>query len=75
MSAEDREVRRCVQMAIDTGLHDFLIALSEAHDSGRDIAVFVDGQNVAEQSDRLAGELFGEQGWLIRHSKHGEPPE
>lgn len=64
-------VRRCVQMAPDHAIHDFLFALGEAHDFGTEIEVLVDGENIVGQSDGLAGELFGEKGWLTKYSKHG----
>jgi hypothetical protein len=65
-------VRRCVIEAVDDGLHDFLFALQEAHNRGDGIAVMVDGQNVADQSDGLPAELFSDEGWLARYSKHGQ---
>jgi hypothetical protein len=72
MTPEQRAVvRRCVQAAVDSGLHDFLFALGEEYDRGQGIVVLVTGHNVAEQSDGLHGELFGDDGWLVRHSKHG----
>lgn len=72
MTQDQREVvRRCVRMALDQGLHDFLFALGESHDMEKGIEVLIDGENIAEQSDGLAGELFGENGWFARYSKHG----
>ena len=74
MTFEQRAVvRRCVIAAVDAGLHDFLFALGEVHDRTKGIAVLVDGRNVAEQSDGLHGELFSDDGWFARHSRHGEP--
>ena len=66
-------VRRCVIEAIDSGLHDFLFALHEEHDAGGAIAVVVDGQPVAAQSDGLHGEPY--VGWYARFSKHGPHPD
>jgi hypothetical protein len=63
-------IRRCVVAALDCGLHDFLFALNNAQDSGGEIAVVVDGQNVAKQSDGLHGELYGQDGWIARFGKH-----
>lgn len=68
-------VRRCVIRAIDTGIHDFLFALSEEHDAGGRIAVVVDGKDVASQSDGLHGEPFTEEGWYSKFSKHGAPTD
>ncbi|HEY1379830.1 MAG TPA: hypothetical protein VGF55_23710 [Gemmataceae bacterium] len=64
-------VRRCVIAAVDSGLHDFLFALGEEHDAGTGIAVVVDGQDIAAQSDGLHGEPYGDKGWFARFSKHG----
>lgn len=64
-------VHRCVVEAIDCGIHDFLFALGEEHDNGSSIAVIVDGQNIAAQSDGLHGEPYSEDGWYARFSKHG----
>jgi hypothetical protein len=58
--------------ALDYGLHSFLFALSEARDSGLDVAVTVGGCDIAEQSDGLHGELFGDEGWFIKFSRHGQ---
>jgi hypothetical protein len=71
LSPEQREiVRRCVVACVDRGLGGFLFALSEAHDFGRQIAVMVDGKNIAELSDGLQGEPYGQDGWVARFGKH-----
>jgi hypothetical protein len=76
LSPEVRAViRRVVVTAVDDGLHDFLFALGEEYDSGGRIAVLVDGQNVAAQSDGLHGEPYSDEGWFARFSKHGAHPE
>jgi hypothetical protein len=63
-------VRRCVIESIDSGLHDFLFALQEEYDSEGSIKVTVDGESIAEVSDGLQGEPYGEMGWQARFSKH-----
>jgi hypothetical protein len=68
-------VRRCVIDAVDIGLHDFLFALQEEHDAGAEIAVLVDGQPVAAESDGLHGEPYSDEGWFARFSKHGRHPD
>jgi hypothetical protein len=74
LEAEQKNVvRRCVFDAIDTALHDVLVAFQEAHDLEMGIEVLVDGENVAELSGMLHGELFGEEGWIVRYS--GYPPK
>ena len=71
LSPKQRElVRRCILQSLRSGMHQFLFALGEAHDFNRGIAVVVDGVNIAEQSDGLQGEMFGDDGWLAKYSKH-----
>jgi hypothetical protein len=71
LSPEQVEVvRRCVVACVDSGIHDFLFALSEAHDFGTGITVVVDGKNIAELSDGLQGEPYGVKGWVAKFSKH-----
>jgi hypothetical protein len=72
LSSEQREVvRRCVVACVDRGIHDFLFALHEAQ-RGDEVTIIVDGHNVAELSDGLQGELYGEQGWIARFGKYPE---
>src|SRR4051812_1454313 len=54
----------CVADALATGMHDFLFALQEAHDNEEGIGVVVDRTDVAEVSDGLNGELYGDNGWI-----------
>jgi hypothetical protein len=68
-------VRRAVVAAVDSGIHDFLLALAEAHDREQGIAVVVDGQDVAAASDGLHGEPYGGAGWFARFSKFGPHPD
>ena len=76
LTAEQRAVvRRCVIAAVDCGLHDFLLALQEEHDAGTGVAVVVDGQPVAAESDGLHGEPYSDGGWFARFSKHGPHPD
>ena len=57
-----------IREGIDETIHDFLAALEgESYPEGR-IKLLVDGIDIASQSDGLAGELFGETGWLKRYS-------
>lgn len=64
-------VRRSVRLVLDHAIHDFLFSLGESHNLETGIEVLLDGENIAEQSDGLAGELFGENGWFAKYSKHG----
>lgn len=76
LTAEQRAVvRRCVVDAIDGGIHDFLFALGEEYDNDSSIAIIVDGQNIAAQSDGLHGEPYIDEGWYARFSKHGASPD
>ena len=73
MSTDQQQVvRRCVALAIDDCLHDLLVGFQESHDLKKGIEVFADGENVAELSGMLHGEIFGENGWIKRFSKY--PP-
>jgi hypothetical protein len=72
--AQRTTVRRCIVEAIDTAVHDFLLALQEAHDSGSGIRVSVNEVNIAAVSDGLHGEPFGQNGWRARYSRFGESP-
>jgi hypothetical protein len=53
---------KAVRYAVYTSLHYLLHGLQEAHDLHQGIEVLVDGKNVAELSDMLHGEFFGEDG-------------
>lgn len=71
LSDEQRTIaRRCFMAGIDSGLASFLAALELAHETRSGIVVVVDGEDVAEQSDGLAGELWSDEGWLKRYSRH-----
>ena len=76
LSLEQREiVRRCVVACVDRGVHDFLFALGEAHEFGRGISVVVGGKDIAELSDGLQGEPYGDRGWVAKFGKHPEGQE
>ena len=60
---------------LDTALHDFLFALQDSFDRGSKFHFIVGDTNVAENSDGLNGELYGETGWYRRYSKYGDPAE
>jgi hypothetical protein len=67
-----RLVLRCVAEAIDTATHDFLFALHDAHDRKLGVEVSVDGTSIAEVSDGLQGEPYGESGWIRRYSEYAD---
>ncbi len=71
LSAEQKDaVRRCVLEALNVGLHGFLFALQEAHDLQQGVDILVDGISVAEISDGLQGEPYGESGWIAKYGTH-----
>jgi hypothetical protein len=61
-------VRKVVEEVLDSAMHDFLFAVTE----NEDIQIRVDGENVAELSDGLHGESYGENGWIAKYSKYKE---
>lgn len=68
----DKEVlSEIISKTVDTCLHNFLWMLEQEEEnvivsvSHEDITV----SNVAEESDGLAGELYGNNGWIKRFSK------
>jgi hypothetical protein len=69
-SAQKDVVRDVVKDLLDVALHDFLFALQDAHDRKLGIEVIVDGENVAELSEMLNGEVLGPDGWVERFSSH-----
>lgn len=68
---EQKQVLRdLVEDLTTTGMHDLLFAIS---DSGGAVKVLVDGHDVAQLSDGLQGEIFGDDGWIVRFSKYPSP--
>ena len=63
-------IEKLVANVLVASAHDFLFALEERNDFKEDIALVVDGVNVADESDGLQGEIFGEEGWLQKFSQH-----
>jgi hypothetical protein len=75
LSANEKKlVRRVVVTCIDAALHDFLYAVQEKAEKDCDLEIHVNGENVAEISDGLHGEVYGDNGWAAQFSKHGSPP-
>lgn len=63
------EMRQPLVAAI---VDNVLVALLSALDEDSDVQLIADGTSVADESDGLAGELFGERGWIARMSRY--PP-
>jgi len=73
--AQKQVVRDTVSELITAGMHDLLFAIQEDADAGGPVKVLMDGQEVAKLSDGLHGEIFGDEGWIVRFSKHPCPKE
>ena len=67
---ERNVARRCVESAIDNGIHDFLFAIQEIATYDNNIQLIVDGEDIIKLSDGLSGELFSTSGWIAKYSKH-----
>jgi hypothetical protein len=65
--AQKQTFQELVERITTAGMHDLLFAIA---DSGGAVRVLVDGQDVAELSDGLQGEIFGDDGWITRFSKY-----
>ena len=63
---------RCVMRVVDGALHEVLCGIQESHDVGQGIEVLVDGDNIAQLSGMLHGNILGPEGWIARFSKY--PP-
>lgn len=70
-AAEKALVVQVTEECLVAALHSLLFAMTGEDGAP---AIVVEGRNVADDSDGLHGELFGEGGWLARFSKYGAPP-
>lgn len=77
LNAQQQEiVRQCVVLALDNGLHDFLFQLGVVLDESQDdpdvnrIQILVNGVDIAQISDGLQGESYGEEGWIKKYSRY-----
>jgi hypothetical protein len=68
--AQKQTVREIAEEIITDGMHDLLFAIQEEADANGAIKVLVDGQEVAKLSDGMHGEIFGDDGWIVRYSKY-----
>ena len=62
--------RELAERIITAGMHDLLFAIQEQADAGGAVRVLVDGQEISKLSDGLHGEIFGDEGWIVRFSKY-----
>jgi len=63
-------VRELVETLLTDAMHDLLFAFQESHDCKSGIEITLNDAPVAALSDGLHGEIFGEDGWIVRFSKH-----
>ncbi|HVU28714.1 MAG TPA: hypothetical protein VHG71_13415 [Verrucomicrobiae bacterium] len=68
--AQKQTVREIAEEIITDGMHDLLFAIQEEADANGAIKVLVNGQEVAKLSDGMHGEIFGDDGWIVRYSKY-----
>jgi hypothetical protein len=68
--ADKMVLRDLAEHITTTGMHDLLFALQEEADADGAIRLFVDGKEVARFSDGLHGEIFGDEGWIVRYSSY-----
>ncbi len=61
------QLTRIAERITTAGMHDLLFAIA---DSGGAVRMLFDGQDVAQISDGLHGEIFGDAGWITRFSKY-----
>jgi hypothetical protein len=62
-------VATLVRSAVDHGLHDLCLALS---DDDCPVRVIVEGDDLGAESDGLHGEVVGKKGWIVKFSAY--PP-
>ena len=67
---EKQVVADVLEKVLEKSMHDFLFAIQESNDIDSGLKVFMDGENVAELSDGLHGEIFTEDGWIERFSRY-----
>ena len=63
-------ILRCVTESVDSAIHDFLFTIQEHHDHDGSVDVLIGGQSVADASDGLHGEPYGDGGWQARFSRY-----
>ena len=70
LTPEQKELfSRLLPQIVDTTLHNLLWSLEQTPTT----QIVSNGSNVASESDGLAGELYGNRGWISRFSSKGNP--
>lgn len=62
---EQRRIQDVISSAVDQCLHNMLF-MAEQHE---DMEFIYHGDNLVEESDGLAGELYTEDGWIEKYSQ------
>ncbi|MBI5724772.1 MAG: hypothetical protein HZA50_12490 [Planctomycetes bacterium] len=71
LSSEDKQlIQELTDDIIIAAMHDVLFAFQESHDTGKGADITFNGKSMASMSDGLHGELFSEDGWIKKFSKH-----
>jgi len=65
-------IQKLIIEIMESSMHDFLFAIQERSEAENDIQITVEQHNIAEQSDGLHGEMFGENGWMKKYSNFKE---
>lgn len=68
--AQKATVRELAETLLTHAMHDLLFAFQESHDCDSGIEILVNDEPVAEMSDGMHGEIFGEDGWIVRFSNY-----
>ena len=63
-------IEKLIFNVMQSATHDFLYFTQEESDLNNWFKILVNQENVAEHSDGLHGELFGEKGWLSKYSQY-----
>ncbi|AFY96432.1 hypothetical protein Cha6605_5556 [Chamaesiphon minutus PCC 6605] len=64
-------VRKIITYCIDDTIAELLYNLDK-NNCKSDISICIDDRTVAENGDRLRMELYNDEGWIARFSKHHE---
>ncbi|MGB3149112.1 MAG: hypothetical protein WBB27_00500 [Maribacter sp.] len=67
---EKKVISDLVEDILNSTMHDLLFAIQESNDLDTGLKVMIHDKNVAELSDGLQGEIFGEEGWTQRFSRY-----
>ena len=69
-NAEKAIIKELVEDILTKTMHDLLFAIHEESDLETGLKVLVDGENIAEVSEGLHMEIYDEEGWIQKFSRH-----